>query len=470
MGFGGDGKGGPEKAQCSLHGKMRTLDCMVDNGDGSYSCTEGFECKDGNKGVICRFFLEGRCTKGDACGFSHEEGQDPYAGGPPAFGAIRGKGGGKEFGPSKGWEKGGAKGWDSWLAAHDQKGCMKGWAPQLGPASKGAWAPQLGPALGKGYAPAWGKGDGKSWGKDMWAGAPYQPSPWEKGGCSACGKGFVKGGKAEEERAWCSVHSKMRTMFCLTPLPDGTFECRPDKECQNNEASGVKTAMCKFFLKGQCDRGEECVFAHSEDEIGTAAPEALNTDPKGKGKGKAVFEEKAMCAIHNKLRSVSCLQEAGGGVMVCTAGSGCRQVPQEYAQVEWGPPPAPAKGYAPIGGKGFKGGSKGSKSKEDDGKGWCVAHSKLRFLTHLQDVGDGLGSLVCIEGSECAGSADGGVKRAMCKFFLEGRCSRGDACVFAHAEEEIGEELVPTAGGEMDEPVKAKPKLVPIGSSRASPY
>lgn len=51
------------------------------------------------------------------------------------------------------------------------------------------------------------------------------------------------------------------------------------------------------------------------------------------------------------------------------------------------------------------------------------------------------------KGSERAGSADATVKRALCKFHLEGRCERGEACLFAHTEAEIGDKNSPGTGG-----------------------
>ena len=78
-----------------------------------------------------------------------------------------------------------------------------------------------------------------------------------------------------------------------------------------------------------------------------------------------------MCSIHNRMRSISCLQEAGGGAFVCTPDSACRasvETQPFYAAVPWEPPRA-------FGGKGA---SKGTKDKSAEEKGFCLLHTKWR--------------------------------------------------------------------------------------------
>merc|ERR1711935_873945 len=135
-----------------------------------------------------------------------------------------------------------------------------------------------------------------------------------------------------------------------------------------------KNAICKFFAKGSCDRGEDCAFAHSEDEIGMPVSEAALTGAAAAARSKP--EQKAMCSIHNRMRSISCLQEAGGGAFVCTPDSACRasvETQPFYAAVPWEPPRA-------FGGKGA---SKGSKDKSAEEKGFCSLHNKWRSLSLL---------------------------------------------------------------------------------------
>ena len=96
-----------------------------------------------------------------------------------------------------------------------------------------------------------------------------------------------------EERAHCSVHGKLRSLYCMVANPDGTYVCKADKSCQSADSSGVKNAICKFFAKGSCDRGEDCAFAHSEDEIGMPVTEAALTGAAAAARSKP--EQKAMC-------------------------------------------------------------------------------------------------------------------------------------------------------------------------------
>merc|ERR1712217_966702 len=86
--------------------------------------------------------------------------------------------------------------------------------------------------------------------------------------------------------------------------------------------------------------------------------------------------EKAMCSIHNRMRSISCLQEAGGGAFVCTPESACRAVVETQpfpTAVHWEPTKGASKGSMyweqAAGGKGA---SKGSKDKAAEEKGLCV--------------------------------------------------------------------------------------------------
>jgi len=159
-----------DKALCSLHGKMRSTKNLEDAGDGSgLCCAAGFECTQGNRNVVCRFFQEGKCTKGDACGFSHEVDHPPLV-----KGKDKGKGAGKDWGAKGGkdwgmppWMKGG-KGLDSWDA----------WGPAFGPYGKGMKGMK---GMDMYYGMGWGKGDGKGFGKDAWGATPWGVAPWDAG-------------------------------------------------------------------------------------------------------------------------------------------------------------------------------------------------------------------------------------------------------------------------------------------------
>merc|ERR1712241_818352 len=169
-----------------------------------------------------------------------------------------------------------------------------------------------------------------------------------------------------------------------------------------------------FFAQGICQRGEACTFAHSEQEIGTlilAGPESLNFSapvlaPQGIQPG---------------------FEEAGDG----SGGYPCKS------------------GVLPIGSNG-KGCGKGCKAGfaagdfcwgpnqavNTDPQVMCSIHGKMRRVAYPEESADG--SYTCKQGFECQNTMEGGVKRAMCRFFQQGTCTRGDVCAFAHSEMEIG--------------------------------
>eukprot|EP00437_Effrenium_voratum_P026183 CAMPEP_0181408668 /NCGR_PEP_ID=MMETSP1110-20121109/6419_1 /TAXON_ID=174948 /ORGANISM="Symbiodinium sp., Strain CCMP421" /LENGTH=228 /DNA_ID=CAMNT_0023531145 /DNA_START=52 /DNA_END=738 /DNA_ORIENTATION=- len=208
---------------CSVHGKNRSADVLVEDGYGGFMCARGKECKVAGqtKTIPCTFWQAGKCTKGDACSFAHV----------PAWG-----GGGGGCGEWEGNGKG-AWGGNSW----DMGG-------------KGGGKPAMMAWMAKGMQMMMGKGKGFGKGK----------GPWQSG---PAGGTFL-----------CAVHGKMRSQNAVMEIGNGQYQCKPDSECKGG-VGGVrtKTAMCKFFLEGRCAKGESCTFAHSQEEIGQQVPEGAAT-------------------------------------------------------------------------------------------------------------------------------------------------------------------------------------------------
>jgi len=378
------------KARCAVHGKLRSVDCLVETGAGLV-CSSRTQCKDGggDRDQLCRFFARGECEKGDDCQYKHDEEDVP----PSAAG--------------KGRSHAIGKGRDTRDACKGKGGKMSRGMPgkSAGYGCMDAWGDD-----GYGCMDSWGKGKGKdawdmSYGcMDYWGGEVYGMDPWgadswgyDPYGCGCMGKmgkgmgkdsmmcwqpsigpakgkrkGLAKGDDMmlDERKDTCAEHGKLRSVDCLEDAGDGTLVCKPEFACQNAGEGGVKRAFCKFFAQGACERGLGCAFAHTDWDIGTST-EATPTEKGGKSKGKSK------------------------GKM-------------------WG-------GAYSIDG--------------DEGRAVCIEHGKQRSTTCMLASPDGWR---CKPGKECS-SAVAGPKRAMCKFFQEGRCDRGDACVFAHDEAEIGQ-------------------------------
>eukprot|EP00930_Biecheleria_cincta_P086786 TRINITY_DN76031_c0_g1_i1.p3 TRINITY_DN76031_c0_g1~~TRINITY_DN76031_c0_g1_i1.p3 ORF type:complete len:162 (-),score=24.48 TRINITY_DN76031_c0_g1_i1:30-515(-) len=99
-----------EKGLCGVHNKLRAMDCLEEDTPGHFRCIEGRECrgKFDTKLVRCTFWEQGRCTKGDACDFSHSadaiSAEEAWvAAGNRPKGSGKGKSG-----------KGGKGSWDDW--------------------------------------------------------------------------------------------------------------------------------------------------------------------------------------------------------------------------------------------------------------------------------------------------------------------------------------------------------------------
>lgn len=391
---------------------------------------------DNFKTVQCQFFMEGRCTKGEACTFLHGDEGDESAG--------YGKAGGKSCGKCKGGSKGAA----------------------AAPWHKGAAAATSSP---------WGGGGGAVGG-----GSNYKTVPCEffaKGMCTkgeACtflhgNEGMASGGKGVAA-PWHKGASAVSAPY------------------SGGGGSNFKTVPCEFFAKGTCTKGEACTFLHGNEGMA----------PKGKagGKGKPTPSSKfgpsgaysAMMAVGDK-KTVPCIKFLQGQ---CSKGAACnflheeggQQAPQDnyktvpcrffqegkctkgdqcsYSHGEEGyvAPVHYAAPYAPYpkGGKGAAGGGGGNFKTvqcEFFAKGTCTKGEACTFLhgdegsSYGKSYGKatpsygGKGGPIVLPGAyingafkgDAKGGKSGNFKTVQCEFFAKGLCTRGDACTFLHGEE-----------------------------------
>lgn len=363
---------------CAVHGKLRSIECLVETGAG-FVCSAQAQCSEGTaSGAPCKFWQQGKCTRGHECQFAHGDGPAPEPLYEDAWGS-KGKSGKSSWGGGKG---GGCAGFAS------------------------------------GY-------DSVGWGMDAWS-----PDPWGSKG----GKGKEKGKKGGSLKDTCSLHGKVRSAECLEDAGqgDGSMVCKFESTCQGaGEVGGVKRSMCKFFRLGTCNKGEYCTFAHEEGEIGDAVLEMTEEVEAEMAEQRA---EKRREERESNIRQGN--QSSGD-----SKGFG-KDHGKAYGK-DFGK--AYGKDHFNDYSKGGKDWGKGYGKGKDQGKGFgksqdetavCCVHGKQRSVSCMQ-VSAG-GSWSCVPGRECRSQEAGAPKRAMCKFFLQDKCSKGHGCTFAHHESEIG--------------------------------
>lgn len=146
----------------------------------------------------------------------------------------------------------------------------KGFGKMVAEKGWGSGGPPPGAAPpGKGYAGA--HSSGKSFDKGN-----------NKGYDKGYDKGHDKGGEKGGSLFMCSLHGKMRSGTAVIDMGDGTFQCKANNECKTAATAlgpgDTKKHICKFWEAGTCHKGDSCLFAHGEDEIGLFVP-VLEEEP-----------------------------------------------------------------------------------------------------------------------------------------------------------------------------------------------
>lgn len=238
------------------------------------------------------------------------------------------------------------------------------------------------------------------------------------------GKGSGKGKNGKVRKCLCSVHNKMRSADSLIPAGDGTWRCHRETECKDATAQGFKRSLCKFFAQGACQRGEACAFAHGEAEL-----EKMNRVDLADADDSAAREESDSGHVEPREATV---EEDFGKTVREWGVEGEDDMDIDQLGAGRGQGSDADEPYLDQGGYG-----KGKNARAGKGQGKCSVHNKTRSLRCLVDAGDG--TWVCQPGMQCRDASAEGVKRSLCKFYLQGMCQRGEACGFAHDESEIGQ-------------------------------
>lgn len=213
----------------------------------------------------------------------------------------------------------------------------------------------------------------------------------------------------------------------------------------------VRWQLCKYFPEGKCHKGPACTFAHSESELGTVATSrpdeqwepwrkveqswdsvAWNEAEFASGLGAGPYNTETAANRDHKAGFASGDDGDPYGVEHFSfngvdesaasfgkAPTGARVVPppvRPYAAA--GKPPANARHHSAA-----------------IGTSCTSTHNESELGTM---VGVAPNSMQVLQGA--AGCKGGGyVKWKLCKFFANyGECTKGNACTFAHGEDELG--------------------------------
>eukprot|EP00933_Yihiella_yeosuensis_P074593 TRINITY_DN8355_c0_g1_i5.p1 TRINITY_DN8355_c0_g1~~TRINITY_DN8355_c0_g1_i5.p1 ORF type:complete len:368 (+),score=77.73 TRINITY_DN8355_c0_g1_i5:76-1179(+) len=357
------------------------------------------------KTVLCKYWDQGTCTKGDSCTFAHGDGdlRGTYGKGgkssgkgkaPPqkVYGDTRKRPADDDMGGDyKRQNTQTVPGYKTQMCAFFPVGkCAKGnactyahheWELTGGsqPQYEAAPAPSNGsyhrapPPAARPVGPPPGHWDAApspaSWTSQA-AGTPHNFKTvickyWEQGTCTkgrdctfahgahdtGSSGGGSKGGKGGGKAA-----GKMQ-------IPKAFEPAQPAYQPSGDDAAKYKTKMCNFFLEGRCTKGDDCTFAHDESELAAAPPRSA---PKGAEKGK--------------------------------------------------------------GGKGssFKGTGKVGTNNNPYG-----------IIIPSMEKDNGAATGAYVDAARKSDSRPSNYKSVLCTHFENGDCRRGEACSFAHGEEEL---------------------------------
>mmetsp|Transcript_3157 Transcript_3157/g.7532 ORF Transcript_3157/g.7532 Transcript_3157/m.7532 type:complete len:305 (+) Transcript_3157:26-940(+) len=252
------------------------------------------------KRTICGFWKEGKCERGDACGFAHGEHELGTPCGPPAPGSCAEKRSICKF-----WQEGTCEKGARCTFAHGEHelGQQAPWAPA--PTSKAAKraapynaprAPFVSGLLGAGLR---GKGH-----QSLAAG--FAGGPVRRGHPLMLGQGVAAAntpGQTTLKRTLCKFFQEggcERGVACgfahgrhelgqpvpgaAAPVAQLGLQQGPAPmllAAMASSAVTTKRTLCKFFQEGHCERGAGCGFAHGEHEIGQVAPAAVGKPRSG---------------------------------------------------------------------------------------------------------------------------------------------------------------------------------------------
>eukprot|EP00927_Polykrikos_kofoidii_P038521 TRINITY_DN3290_c0_g1_i1.p1 TRINITY_DN3290_c0_g1~~TRINITY_DN3290_c0_g1_i1.p1 ORF type:complete len:602 (-),score=88.33 TRINITY_DN3290_c0_g1_i1:104-1909(-) len=327
------------------------------------------------KRTICRFWSEGNCARGSACGFAHGE-QDLGVVVPSA--SVQATQTLSKRTLCRFWQEGSCQRGPLCGFAHgdEELGMPVPVAEEMAPAE--ASENQI-------MCQQWMESSGQD-------GSEYP---------------LVSGTHAEKRtlcKFWLGGHCD-RGSFCSFAHGEHEIGQPAIVSLENPQTapsvSGAaeKRTVCKFWLNGQCERGSNCGFAHGEHELGQLAPQP----------SQDMCERGSLCTFAHGVDEVG---QVAPSVTLPSI---------QHAQ------PAQADDL-------FEAHDKATE-KRTLCKYWlegtCDRGMQCGFAHGEHEIGQpGPGHIVASQVLE---------KRTICKFWVEGNCERGDNCGFAHGEQEIGQ-------------------------------
>eukprot|EP00929_Paragymnodinium_shiwhaense_P047338 TRINITY_DN2400_c0_g1_i1.p1 TRINITY_DN2400_c0_g1~~TRINITY_DN2400_c0_g1_i1.p1 ORF type:complete len:842 (+),score=148.31 TRINITY_DN2400_c0_g1_i1:61-2526(+) len=372
------------------------------------------------KRTICRFWQEGTCTRGEACTFAHS---DEELGQQVEVAAVQ-----ASFAPGskrticKFWESGTCAKGDQCGFAHGEEE-LGAPAPEM--ADEAAYVP---PGQAAAYMPP----------ASAAAGAAYQPPATTEVKRTIC-KFYLQGICRDGNNCGFAhgEHDLGQPVGHAAPAARTSYQ--PPAHAAQEPALGPerKRTICRFFLEGTCQRGNQCGFAHGEHELGQPASDPAAFPPPAQEQS----EKRTICKFWLEGtcgRGDQCGFAHGdhelGQRLEHGAGAAYRPAVQEPLENRTIVVKRVTSGAAytpPV---------QEQSEKRTICKFWlegsCGRGAQCGFAHGEHELGQHDPSAYRPPGQESG-------KRTICRFWLEGHCDRGSQCGFAHGEHELGQRLGP---------------------------
>ncbi|CAE7381353.1 prp22 [Symbiodinium natans] len=196
-----------------------------------------------------------------------------------------------------------------------------------------------------------------------------------------------------------------------------------------------KTQMCSFFLKGHCQNGENCRFAHGQREL-DASNGSRSVAPSA---ARAPSQTRPTSAAQHKTQMCSFFLKGH-----CQNGENCRFAhgQRELDASNGSRSVAPSAARAPSQTRPTSAAQHKTQMCSFFLKGHCQNGENCRFAhgQHELDASNGARTVAPSAArapSQTRPTSAAQHKTQMCSFFLKGHCHNGENCRFAHGQHEL---------------------------------